>query len=195
LIFVTSALKLAANDINQFDQYIINAVSRVNSPLMTEIMKMITSMGSAAAMTTIVVVIWLGCFIYKKHWWGAATGTIVLAGAWLMNALLKWMFHRGRPTGLKLVEAAGYSFPSGHAMISLAFYGIVGYLLWINLPSRAARFLIVLLLAVLVLLIGISRIYLGVHFPSDVIAGFAAGGFILIASILGLQAVGSTRRR
>lgn len=194
LTFAVIAEELIENELNLFDQTIISAVSTINSPLTTQIMKGITMLGSAAVMITIVVLAWLVCLRYKKYLWDTAAVTIVLTGAWLMNWLLKWVFHRSRPYGLRLVEAAGYSFPSGHAMISLTFYGMVAYLLWNNLKSQRAKYLSVGFISLMVLAIGLSRIYLGVHYPSDVVAGFAAGGVVLIGSILGLQAVQQRRQ-
>lgn len=104
-----------------------------------------------------------------------------LGGVWFLNFTLKELYRRDRPTVRHLVEAGGYSFPSGHSMSSAAVYGMIGYLLW-----RAFRikwkhaWTILCLTALLVLSIGWSRIYLGVHFLSDVLAGYAAGGFCLI---------------
>lgn len=194
LTFAVIAEELIENELNLFDKTIINAVNTIDSPLITEIMKEITTLGSAVVMITIVVIAWLLSCKYKKYLWDTVSITLVLTGVWLMNLLLKLIFHRSRPYGFRMVEAAGYSFPSGHAMISLAFYGFIAYLLWNNLKSRQARYLSVIFLSLMVLTIGISRIYLGVHYPSDVAAGYAAGGVMLIGSILGIQAVKQHRR-
>ncbi|WP_438434103.1 phosphatase PAP2 family protein [Gorillibacterium sp. sgz500922] len=99
-----------------------------------------------------------------------------LGGVWLLNQLLKNLYRRDRPTIRHLVEAGGYSFPSGHSMSSAAFYGMIGYLLW-NAYRRKWRgaWIFPLLAVVLTGAVGWSRIYLGVHFLSDVLAGYAAG--------------------
>lgn len=191
--FIAIAEELMENELSLFDKTIINAVSIINSPLATQVMKGITMLGSAAVMITITVIMWLLCLRYKKSLGDAFAVTIVLTGAWLMNSVLKSLFQRTRPPGLHMVPAAGYSFPSGHAMISLAFYGILGYLLWHNLISRKAKYISTILLALMVLAIGISRVYLGVHYPSDVLAGFAAGGVMLIGSIWGIRTVEYSR--
>lgn len=116
---------------------------------------------------------------------------VSLAGGWLLNTVLKEVFHRTRPDIEHLVAAGGYSFPSGHAMIATAFYGMLGYLIWLNLKRRdKPAWYVMVLTFILVVAIGTSRIYLGVHFPSDVIAGFAAGGVWLVACVLAFGAAG-----
>lgn len=96
--------------------------------------------------------------------------------------MLKLVFRRPRPDVLRLVEQSGYSFPSGHAMNSMIFYGLAAYLL-VRRGRHWSRYLVAGFVAVLVLLIGLSRIYLGVHYASDVLAGFLIGaGWLIIAA-------------
>lgn len=89
-----------------------------------------------------------------------------------MNQLLKQILQRPRPTEYRIVDAAGYSFPSGHSMVSMAFYGYLIYLIYKKVKQPLLKWLGMILLGILILLIGISRIYLGVHYTSDVLAGF-----------------------
>ncbi len=107
---------------------------------------------------------------------------VVLAGAELLNLVLKLSFHRPRPE-YAFVNLETYSFPSGHAMISTAAYGAFAYLAWSRLRTRQARLALVAGTAVLVALICFSRLYLGVHYLSDVLAGAAGGAFWLAVSI------------
>ena len=99
----------------------------------------------------------------------------------LLNLALKNIFTRGRPTITHLIKENGYSLPSGHAMASLAFYGLIIYLVYksVNL-SKKVKTILISLLTLLIILIGISRIYLGVHYVSDVIAGYSITTFYLI---------------
>ena len=117
-----------------------------------------------------------------------------VAGAGLLDVALKRVFHRPRPMwGLPLLTARGWSFPSGHAMGSLVAYGMLAYLLLRETHlGRHQRMLAIISAALLVLLIGLSRLYLGVHYFSDVIGGYAAGVVWLAACISGLEIV---RRR
>lgn len=156
---------------------------------MTELMKLITAMGSPTIMIIIAVISVGFLLVVKKHSWDAIMLIIALTGATIMDWILKLAFHRNRPIPPGLVQASGYSFPSGHAMVSLVFYGMLVYLLWVNYKPRKSTYLLTFFLVLLVLAIGISRIYLGVHYPSDVIAGYAAGGFWLTGCIMGLHTV------
>ncbi|MGG4215860.1 phosphatase PAP2 family protein [Paenibacillus alvei] len=95
---------------------------------------------------------------------------------WVLNTLIKEILHRERPSLQHLVEAGGYSFPSGHAMISMGFYGMIFAIWAIERKIRErSLFLPCVLGALLIILIGLSRIYLGVHFPTDIVGGYIAG--------------------
>ena len=115
----------------------------------------------------------------------------MLAGAELLNLILKLSFHRARPE-VAFVHLDTYSFPSGHAMISTAAYGALAYLAWGHIRTRSRRIVLVAGTVVLLGLIGFSRIYLGVHYLSDVLAGIAGGVFWLSVSIA-LQTVYAER--
>ena len=93
----------------------------------------------------------------------------------ILNGLLKVLFMRERPTINQMITENSYSFPSGHSMISMAFYGYLIYLIYNYINNKIVRYLFIILLSILIFLIGISRIYLGVHYASDVIGGFCFG--------------------
>jgi len=188
-IFAKLAGEMLENELKLFDQIVLNTISLISSPLITRLMKGLTQMGSPATMIFLALIVWFYLSKIKKHFWDSNMVITALAGSWFMNELLKWAFHRNRPEIVRLVKATGYSFPSGHAMVSFAFYGMLAYLMWINLDNRNLRYFFTFLFLFLVFAIGISRIYLGVHYASDVLAGFAAGGFWLVGCILGLQAI------
>ena len=89
-----------------------------------------------------------------------------------LNQLLKRILQRPRPTEFRIVEETGYSFPSGHSMVSMAFYGYLIYLIYKYVKNKYIKWSLICLLSFLVILIGTSRIYLGVHYTSDVLGGF-----------------------
>ena len=90
----------------------------------------------------------------------------------ILNQLLKFVLQRPRPTEFKIINETGYSFPSGHSMISMAFYGFLIYLIYKNVKNKYLKTFLISFLSILIIMIGISRIYLGVHYTSDVCAGF-----------------------
>ena len=102
---------------------------------------------------------------------------------YFLNQTFKYIFARQRPMDINLIDASGFSFPSGHSMISVAYYGFIAYIVSHVRMKRNKRRLYVGLLMLLTLLIGISRIYLGVHYASDVLAGYALSMAYLIVYI------------
>ena len=90
----------------------------------------------------------------------------------ILNQLLKRLLQRPRPTEFRIIEETGYSFPSGHSMVSMAFYGYLIYLIYRFVKNKYLKWISIVLLSLLICLIGISRIYLGVHYTSDVLGGF-----------------------
>ncbi|WP_232698449.1 phosphatase PAP2 family protein [Brevibacillus daliensis] len=192
-IFDRFADELIEHELNKFDQSIINWVQGYITPQLTTIMKIFTFFGSTTALL-LLLVISITLMIWQKKRWEPLFLVIAISGGVLFNQLLKWVFHRQRPTIHRLVEETGYSFPSGHSMVSFIFYGMLWMLLYMFLVSRFPKVISTLISIILILMIGVSRIYLGVHYPSDVIAGFAAGGIWLVICLMGLRLVLEYRR-
>ena len=143
--------------------------------------RVITFFGSPAVVAAIGALVCI--VLYRRgRLVEAALLPLVIAGAELLNLVLKLSFHRARPE-VAFVELDTYSFPSGHAMISTAVYGALAYLAWSRLRTRRRRLTLIAGTVVLVALIDFSRIYLGVHYLSDVLAGTAGGAFWLAVSI------------
>ncbi len=106
---------------------------------------------------------------------GRAPGTCVavnLACVLVLNQVLKFIVQRPRPEGFRLIAETGYSFPSGHSMISMAFFGLLVWLIWKYGHNRSLARVWCVLLSIVIVMVGVSRIYLGVHYASDVLAGF-----------------------
>ncbi|HEX3033479.1 MAG TPA: phosphatase PAP2 family protein, partial [Bacillota bacterium] len=170
-----------------FDLAVATFIQGLRTPTLTGLFMGITEIGSPL---TVIAVGLSTVLLISKHK-GEAHYFMVLTtvgGSALFNELLKVGFQRPRPTLTRLVEVSGYSFPSGHAMISASLYGLLAYLLWRNYRTWPAR-VGACFLVVLTLLVGFSRVYLGVHYPSDVLGGFAAGVFWLTICILTSRAL------
>ncbi|MEP6990908.1 MAG: phosphatase PAP2 family protein [bacterium] len=128
---------------------------------------------------------------WKRDWRRAIALTIAAGGGTLLNYGLKTLFHRGRPEyASEFVHHPSWSFPSGHAMGSLIGYGFLAFLLLERTQRPMRRRLIVLATVVLVGAIGFSRMYLGVHYLSDVVGGYLAGMVWLLACIAGYEFAG-----
>lgn len=146
-----------------------------------DVFRAITNLGSPAVSLVIATIVCVGLF-RRRQIADAALLPVVLGGGELLNLVLKLSFHRARPE-LGVVQLDTYSYPSGHAMIATATYGAFAYLLWGRTRSGRTRILISAGMATIVLLICFSRLYLGVHYLSDVLGAVAAGATWLALSI------------
>ncbi|MFM1652211.1 phosphatase PAP2 family protein [Brevibacillus sp. B_LB10_24] len=181
--FALVAYLVARNATAPFDSLLSSAVQRFESPTLTELALALSFIGSTKAAVVISVVVIALLFFVLRHRSELVLFIAAVGGAALVNDFLKHLFQRERPTLHRLVEETGYSFPSGHSMGAFALYGILVFLLWKHIPSRIGRALLLLFGAAMILGIGWSRIYLGVHYPSDVIGAYLASGVWLTASI------------
>jgi undecaprenyl-diphosphatase len=148
----------------------------------------VTTLGSPVVMAILTVVV--AAVLARRRWWILLVAWLAAnAGGGVLDLALKHVIHRARPTGADaFLYGSSFSFPSGHAMGSLIGYGMLVYLLITNWTwARRHRTGIVVTTALLVLAIGLSRLYLGVHFLSDVIGGFAAGAVWLAVCITGAE--------
>jgi membrane protein DedA with SNARE-associated domain/membrane-associated phospholipid phosphatase len=175
--------------LTQFDLTIAGAFHRHASPLGVGIAKGVSLLGSPDF-----IAVWglgvVALLLVRRQYLLLGGWIAALAGGGLLDVALKRVFHRTRPTwDVPLLTARGWSFPSGHAMGSLVAYGMLSYLLVRELHGRRRRSAVIAGATVLVLLIGLSRMYLGVHYFSDVIGGYAAGVVWLAACISGLEVV------
>ncbi len=143
-------------------------VSYFMSDKITPIVKIFTNLGNAITLLFISVI---ALILFRKNKIGIVMtlNSILIFG---LNQVLKFIIRRPRPSVIHLVNERGYSCPSGHAMVSLAFYGLLIYFIYKNINNKVIKWFLVTLLTLLIMVIGTSRIYLGVHYVSDIIAGF-----------------------
>jgi undecaprenyl-diphosphatase len=157
-----------------FDETIRQAVNQIASPGLTKLMIFISFIGSAIFLVPLGVIV-LIIFLRLKWRRAAVLFVITMAGEIILDLTLKRFYGRVRPVPFfDYPLPSSYSFPSGHALGSFCFYGILAWLITTRLENRTARIVIRILAAILIFLMGFSRIYLGVHYPSDVVGGYSA---------------------
>ena len=156
------------------DNIIYNFMSKFINNNLTNIIKFITFLGGA----TFVIALTLLALLFLKNKRIGILMSIDLIVITIFQYILKFIFARPRPIGINLIEETNYSFPSGHSLTAMAFYGFIIYLIYkSNLKYKKVY---IILLSILILLIGLSRVYLGVHFITDVLGGFTFSLFYLI---------------
>lgn len=178
LAFLAIAEDVFNQDIMKCDTFAYNIiVKQMRFDFFTVIMKVITNFGSAVS----IIIISLLSVIFIKDKKIPACVIINIIFVTILNQLLKNILQRPRPDGFRLINESGYSFPSGHSMVSMAFYGLFIYFAYTKIENKNLRSIVCILLSILVVLIGFSRIYLGVHYASDVLGGFLISiGYLIV---------------
>ena len=184
-LFSTIAEEILERESFTFDKEILLTLRKLQSPLLDQVMLGLTFLGDSFVL--LMICLGLGIWLLYRGERSRATVLVIAAiGVVILNNLLKIFFGRARPIlWERVVDVGQYSFPSGHAMISLVIFGMIGYLLTSKFPQW--RGWIISLTIILVIGIGLSRLYLGVHWPTDILAGYAAGLVWLVACIFSLQ--------
>jgi membrane-associated phospholipid phosphatase len=186
-IFVLNKTKLD----DRVFAYLKNHVSERNN----EIMQFFTFLGTHEFLIPAnLLLIAYFLFIRKHKWYSIKVPAIALSSLGLMF-LLKHLFNRERPDIPLLQEAKGLSFPSGHALMSVTFYGLIIYMVFKSVRNRELKWTLITLLILLIMIIGLSRIYLRVHYASDVMAGYCIGFLWLVFAVYMLNRMEKYSRR
>ena len=170
--FTMIAIFLVTDKIHMLDTVVYNLISKFINPTMTSIVKVITNFGDPI---TIVVIGLIFSYIFgikKKDKKTAILFCLNLVIAALLNFILKNIFTRTRPEMINITTESGYSFPSGHSSIAMACYGYIIYVINKKCNNKKIKILSTVILSILIFLIGLSRVYLGVHYASDILAAF-----------------------
>ncbi len=161
---------VVSNKIQPFDDWIYKMIFQIRNDGWDFVMKSITKCANTIPIISAMILIFILLPKKEKIWLGISGASMIA-----VNTIIKSIIQRARPDHLRLVKQGGYSYPSGHAMMAIAIYGfLISYLASSKLEKKQ-KIIFITFFTVLILGIGISRIYVGVHYPSDVIAGFCLG--------------------
>lgn len=166
-IFLVILRDIFTYEITNYDIWFHDVlINNYESDLTTSIMIFITTFGSG------IVLVLISCYLFIKNRKIGIYSLTNLIMIFILNTIVKFIVQRPRPSGYNMIVESGYSFPSGHSMVSTAFYGFIIYLIYKYLKSNKLKLIYISILFLLIIFICISRIYLGVHYASDVLGGF-----------------------
>lgn len=181
ILFVAIADEVRDGDTLPYDEAVLLAINSKATPLLDALFRSVTDFGSIGV--AVIAVAAAALFMKTRHTYRALFMAVAVGGATLLNIVLKFIFERPRPElWQQLIVEHSFSFPSGHAMASSALAFSLIVLFW----RTKQRYVVVALALVYVLVIGVSRLYLGVHYPTDVLAGWLISGawVALVAAIM-----------
>jgi membrane-associated phospholipid phosphatase len=182
-------LRKQARKLKYVDLAVFDWLGKHTNPARNKFMLFITALAKHQFLIPAnLLLIFYFLFINRRSWFSIRIAAIALSSLLLM-LLLKKLFRRKRPLYPLLKAAKGLSFPSGHAIMAVTFYGLIIYILFHTLNNPLLMYGLAILLVILILLIGFSRIYLRVHYLSDVIAGFIIGLLWLLISLATLNSI------
>ena len=182
LLFLYMANEVFRQGDTGLDDALFRFAESHTSPPVTRMMIFISFFASAEYLMVVPPLVVLVFSFYKGLRWLALKVLLISMSSAVLNQVMKGIFERPRPA-FAMLEQSGLSFPSGHAMIGGAFYGLLIYIVWRTVQDRVLRWVLTVLLTLLILLIGYSRIYLKVHYATDVLAGYAMGFLWLLLSV------------
>ena len=157
-----------------FDVALLEYIHASTNPIILSIMKFISFIGSGYFLFPLLSLVIIYTLVKKRYY----VSKVLIAsslGSWILNYILKFLFNRTRPFDFFLVEQGGLSYPSGHSMVSMSLYLSFAYLICKDQYFKDKKKIIYGAALADVLLMGVSRIYLGVHWPTDIIGGFLMG--------------------
>lgn len=186
-LFSQLAENVLEDRLERFDSSAIRFFETLQTSTLDIIYTSVTHMGSVWFVTSLSVVVILSLWFKARDKWATLFFIIAVGGTGALTWLLKQVYERGRPSINEAIDAIGFSFPSGHSMGSLVFYGFLIYLIVRSQQNKVIKIGFSMALGLLILLIGTSRIYLGAHFPSDIIAGYIVGTIWLTLCISVLE--------
>ncbi len=193
ILFIIFTILVLTKVTDSIDLAVESSMISIRNDTLTKIMTMITNIGGSYSLISITFLGILIALIKQKR---LPLNTMInLVSAFIIGHLIKAIIKRPRPTGIFLVPASGYSYPSCHTMVSFAFFTFVAYSLSAKIANKTIKVIIHIIATILVISIGISRIYLGVHYLSDVIGGYLLGISYLMIFLNFREKLASKRKK
>jgi len=194
-VFIIIARMVFEGRLQNFDNKALAFIAGYVTNVNTNVMEAFTFLGTHTFLipANLLITAWF-LFIKKRHWYSIKVPAVALSSLLLM-LILKLTFRRDRPLDPLLQAAKGFSFPSGHALMSVTFYGILILIVWQNIKKAWLRWTLSAFLILLIVAIGLSRVYLRVHYASDVLGGFTVGLVWLLLSLWILSRVEKYSKR
>ncbi|MGG3447384.1 phosphatase PAP2 family protein [Bacillus nitratireducens] len=181
-LFGIIAWRVQASGVTAVDTYVREMVKGLQTEISITFFTYFTKLGSAIGVITTLIISLL-VFWKKRYYAAMIVYPMAILTTHLVNKGIKEIVKRDRPSLNEALDALGYSFPSGHAMLSIMTFGFLTYIIAANLKSVTGKYVITILMGILILSIGLSRVILNVHYPTDILAGYCAGGILLIIAI------------
>ncbi len=194
-VFIDLTEILQSKLVAGFDQKVTDFIISFRSPQLNKVFQFITDLGDLYGYIILAALCGIGFYLKFKNWQYVLEMLFVLIIAGLSNLALKQVINRARPDAAHLVAVETLSYPSGHAMSAIAFYGFLIYLFYSFKMNTWLKTGIILIFSFLILAIGVSRVYLGVHYPSDIVGGFIAGFIWIIFCVVLFEVMDIFRRR
>lgn len=194
-LFVDLTNNLHTETFEEFDRKVTDYVISYRTPTLNKIFQFFTFIGDLYGYLIIMAISSFLFFIKFRNWRFVLEIVFVLAISGLANLALKEVINRARPDAEHLVSVATLSYPSGHAMSAMAFYGFLIYLFYNFKLNRWLKSTVMITLGFFIIIIGLSRVYLGVHYPTDIIGGFIAGFIWVIFCIILFHLIDLLRKR
>lgn len=181
-VFGIVAWRVHAGGVTVMDTYVRGVVKGLQTESSLTFFSHYTKLGSAIGVVTVLIISLL-VFWRKRYYAAMIVYPMGILTTHLVNKGIKEIMKRDRPSLNETLDALGYSFPSGHAMLSIMTFGFLTYIIVANLKSVTGKYVITILIGVVIISIGLSRVILNVHYPTDILAGYCVGGILLIMAI------------